>query len=223
MEFNKKIIAAIVIIVVVVIIGGIYAFTMSDKGESTTTPFDNSFMSGEFAGNVKLVNNSTEWASAYADEDNKIQYNMSTCKNASYIIDTYLVQGMSGPDEREFNGQQWDIYTLTGMMNAGNNTTNSTNQTVYIYICVVNKENQDFLTYAIFENSSSVEVDGSLYCEAYEDYVVPLLESSQLKPNSEVPELYELLGMDQATFQQYVDLMEKYKAGEVDINGNPIQ
>ena len=60
------------------------------------------------------------------------------------------------------------------------------------------------------------------YCEAYEDYVVPLLESSQLKPNSEVPELYELLGMDQATFQQYVDLMERYKAGEVDINGNPI-
>ena len=51
MEFNKKIIAAIVIIVVVVIIGGIYAFTMSDKGESATTPFDNSFMSGEFAGN----------------------------------------------------------------------------------------------------------------------------------------------------------------------------
>ena len=73
------------------------------------------------------------------------------------------------------------------------------------------------------KTASSVEVDGSLYCEAYESYVVPLLESSQLKPNSEVPELYELLGMDQSTFQQYVDLMEKYKAGEVDINGNPIQ
>lgn len=217
MEFNKKIIAAIVIIVVVVIAGGIYALTISD-GQSTTTPFNNSFSSGEFTGNVELVNNSSEWAAAYSDNTNSIQYNMSTCRNASYIVDTYLIQGMQGPDEREFNGQQWDIYTVTGTTNSGNNTT----QTVYIYMCVANKENQDFLLYAIFEDSSSVEVDGSLYCEAYEDYIVPLLESMELQPNANVPELYELLGIDQGTFQQYADLMTRYKAGEVDINGNPI-
>lgn len=213
MEFNKKILIIIIAIAVIIIaIGAIFTSGFFNTPIEKTTPFDNNFTSGDFVGNVKVVNKTNQWAVAYSDTEHKIDYNMSTCKNATLIADIYLIQGMEGPEHRTFNDNDWDIYHAQGMQASGNNT-NKTNNTVDIYMCVANQGEQSYIIYAIFNNNTLVNTSGGLYSQAYEEYIEPLLDTVTLKENPNVPEVYDVLGMDESTYHQYTNIVDQVKKG----------
>lgn len=216
MELNNKTIFALIIIVVVIIvaIGAVFTSGFFDATVSETTPFDNNFMSGDFVGQVKTVNDSEKWAVAYSDETHHIDYNMSTCKNATLLVDIYTLQGMEGPEHRTFNNQQWDIYHAQGMQTIGNTTNVSlTNETLNVYMCVANKAEQSYLIYVIFNNNTDVNSTGGVYSDGYENYIEPLLDSVTLKEDPNAPEIYDILGMDQSSYQQYAQLISQVKKG----------
>lgn len=243
-----KYIVAIIILIIVVIVGGILAYDyytaeLEIINKKVTTDFDNAFMSGEFMGTVKenKLNDSnstlTKWMASYKDNEHNIEYNMSTCKNATFLVDYLSLQGLSKPETREFGDMEWNIYYSQGVSTVAENDTNSTNstnnttsdtrnKTFDIYICEANKDNQSYLIYVINEKTEGiappVESDGSLYCELFIDYIEPLLEDVELKHNDDAPEVYDLLGIPESDYTQLVDFIAQYKAGEIDINGNPI-
>ncbi len=213
MKLNKKFIVAIIIVIIIVIIGVLFTSGFFNKSTEKTTPFDNNFASGDFVGNVKILNNTSQWTAAYSDTDNHIDYNMSTCKNASLIVDIYTIQGMQGPEHRTFNNQKWDIYYAQGMQTIENNTNSSVNETLNVYMCVANKGEQSYLIYIIFNNNTSVNTTGGVYSQAYDDYIEPLLDSITLKENNNAPTIYEILGIDQSTYNQYAELISQIKKG----------
>lgn len=211
MDKNKKIILAVVIIVVIAVIAGAAVFFSGIlNGNEVETSFDNNFTSGEFVGNVKVVNNTDKWGVAYRDAENHIEYNMSTVKNASFLVDLYTLQGMKGPEHRTYNDQQWDIYTAQGATQIGNETSNKTLQ---VFMCVANKNNQTYLVYVIFNNETNIKVSDSVFCDAFKDYVEPLLESMTLKHNDDAPSLSSLLGIDDNTLNQQAALIKEAKKG----------
>jgi hypothetical protein len=231
---EKKSIIAIVIVAIVIIIGGVFAFdyftgNIGLINNKDTTDFDNAFMSGRFIGTVNEVKVASagadleKWVTRYKDSENKIEYNMSTCKNGSFLTDYLSIQGLPSPEVREYGGTEWEIYFSEAMPTVTNNQTNtSSNITYNLYICKAEKDNQSYIIYVISDSRSSVECDGSLYCELFTDYIQPLLESAELKHNSDAPEVYSLLGISESDYNQISAFMTQYKAGEIDINGNKI-
>ncbi|WP_409199373.1 hypothetical protein [Methanobrevibacter sp. DSM 116169] len=232
-----KNIIAIIVIAVVVIAGGILAFDYftEDLGivnPKPTTDFDNNFMSGKIVGNAKRVEmNESEdsinkWLDSYKDSENNIEYNMSTCKNATFLIDYLSLQGMGKAEVREYGGNEWNIYFSQGVPNQGEGSNNTTNVTFDIYICESNINNQSYLVYIIETKTDGiapkVESDGSLYCELFTDYAQPLLENAEFKHNDDAPEVYELLGISESDYTQLAEYIRQYKAGEIDANGNAI-
>ncbi|MDO5849214.1 MAG: hypothetical protein Q4P18_06745 [Methanobrevibacter sp.] len=209
MDKNKKIIlVAAIVVVVAIVAGALFSGILNSSSSEGTTPFSNEFMEGDFVGTVNVVNNTDKWAVAYKDPVHHIEYNVSTCKNASFLVDLYSVQGMTGPEHRTFNNQNWDIY-----LGQGQQEINNRNVTLQIFMCVADKDNQSYVIYAIFNNNTQVKVGNNLYCDAFTEYIEPLLTSITLKHNSGAPELYDLLGVDKATFDQQADLLKEVKKG----------
>ncbi len=210
MDKNKKIIILAIIIIIIAIIGSVVYLNVSGS-DSNKTPFSNKFMAGNFVGTVNEMNSNETWANAYKDPVHHIEYNMSTCKNASFLVDLYKLQGMKGPEEKEYNGQIWSIYTGQGSNQNGNGT--STDKLINVYMCVADKDNQSYVIYIIFNDNTKVNVDGTIYCDGFEEYVEPLLSSLELKSNADAPNLSSLLGIDENTFQQQAFLINQASNG----------
>ena len=208
MELNKKIIAVIIaVIVIIVAVSTIFVSGFFDTPIGEVTPFDNNFASGEFMGNVTLENSTNQWSVAYSDKENQIEYNMSTCKNASLIVDMYVIEGMDGPEHRTFNNNEWDIYYAEGTSDSGEG------DKIDVYMCVANQGEQSYIIYTIFYNTTRTESSGGVYSEGYGNYIEPLLDSITLKENPNAPTIYEALEIDQGTYQQYVHLVDQVKKG----------
>lgn len=231
MKRKNIIIIFAVIIILIAIISGLFALGFFNK--TKTSSFDNNFMKGKFIGNVSEVPipNSTikDWYVSYNDDVNKISYNVSTCKNASFLKDYLDLQGYKGPETRNYSGQEWNIYSAQGVPNT-NNTTNSTNNVtqkiVYNnYICQADKNGQSYLIFIIYTSdgtSSAIKADGSVYCELFTEYIEPLLSSITLKHNDNAPEVYDLLGITKQDYDGLIYGLELYKNGTIDSNGNLI-
>lgn len=204
---NAKSILIIAIVAVVAIVAGVI-FSGALAPEEAKTPFDTNFMSGAFSGNAKLANDTDEWGVTYEDSGNDIEYNITTVKNASFIVEMYTLQGMSGPEHRTYNGQEWDIYTAQGV-----NEGNGTNTSVQVYMCVAGKDGQDYLVYVIFSDIQKVNASDNVFCPAFKDYVQPLLESIKLKHNADAPELSTILGVSQEDLDTQYHLMKEAKKG----------
>lgn len=109
---NKNIIIAVVIIVIIAILGVIFATGIlngNDKSNVETTPFNSTFMEGSFVGNTKLAEDNV-YMQSYEDKENKITYNISTVDDSDSLMDIYYLQGISNPEQRTFNGNDWNIY-----------------------------------------------------------------------------------------------------------------
>ena len=214
MEKNKKIFITLFVIVIIAIIGCVLYFTVFIAPEGGLTPFSNEFMEGEFVGTVNVINESNKWAVPYKDPVHHIEYNMSTSKNSSFLVDLYKYQGMKGPEIRKYNGQEWNIYSAQGMTgNASSNSSNSSN-IVNVFMCVADKDNQSYVIYVVFNGNSDVNASGSVYSEGFTKYIEPLLKSITLKHNNDAPKLNEILGIDETSFNQQATLLNQA------INGN---
>lgn len=212
MENKNIIIIAVAVIAIIAIAGVIFATGMFNGHETTTTPFKTEFMEGSFVGNVSLENDSQKFMHSYQDKQHDITYNISTVDNASALMEIYELQGVSNPDERSFNGNDWNIYFTQAM--PGNDTSNAnSNETMNIIICESQDAKQGYLIYAIFGAKSEVNSTGNAFGQSYTDYVEPLLKSITLKESKNVPAINEEFGLSEYEFAQQMDLIHQYKAG----------
>ena len=213
MKSKNIIVILIAVIAVVLIAGGVYAidlFNFNDNGPQTTTPFKTDFMEGAFAGNVSLENDSQKFMHSYADKAHDITYNISTVDNSTALMEIYEIQGVTNPEHRTFNGNDWNIFFTQAVPG---NDTNNTNGTMSIVICQSQSEKQGYLIYAIFGAKSDVNSTGNVYGESYTDYIEPLLKSVNLKESKDVPAINEEFGLSEDEFAQQMDLIHQYKAG----------
>ena len=213
MKNRSIIIIAIALIAAVLIAGGVYAidlFNFNNNEPQVTTPFKNDFMEGAFAGNVSLENNSQKFMRSYADKAHDITYNISTVDNSTALMEIYEIQGVTNPEHRTFNGNDWNIFFTQAVPG---NDTNNTNGTMNIIICQSQAEKQGYLIYAIFGADSDVNSTGNAFGQSYTDYIEPLLKSVTLKESKNVPAINEEFGLSEEEFAQQMDLIHQYKAG----------
>ena len=212
MEDKNIIIILAVIVVIIAVAGYAFATGMFNGTQNTqTSPLKTEFMEGNFVGDVKLVNDTQKFMHSYEDKQHHITYNISTVDNSSALMEIYELQGVTNPEERSFNGQEWNIYFTQAM--PGNNTTQNANETMNIIICQSQGQKQGYLIYAIFNANSDVNATGQMFSPAYKEYIEPLLKSISLKESKNVPKINEEFGLTEDEFAQQMDLIHQYKAG----------
>ena len=212
MEDKNIIIILAVIVVIIAIAGYAFATGMFNGTQNTqTSPLKTEFMEGNFVGDVKLVNDTQKFMHSYEDKQHHITYNISTVDNSSALMEIYELQGVANPEERSFNGHEWNIYFTQAM--PGNNTTQNANETMNIIICQSQGQKQGYLIYAIFNANSDVNATGQMFSPAYKEYIEPLLKSISLKESKNVPKINEEFGLTEDEFAQQMDLIHQYKAG----------
>ena len=212
---RKNIIIIAVLIVIVAVLGFVLATGMlgQQNTDKTTTPFKTEFMEGEFAGKVKLVNDDEKFMKSYQDKKHHITYNISTVDNSTALMEIYEIQGVTNPEERSFNGNEWNIFFTQAV--PGNGSSQNENETMNIVICQSQGEKQGYLIYVIFDAKSDVNSTGNVYGESYTEYIEPLLNSLTLKESKNVPAINEEFGLTEDEFAQQMDLIHQYKAGNL--------
>ena len=209
---TKNIIIIAVVVIIIAVIGVIFATGMlnGDNKNTETSPLKTDFMEGSFIGKVELVNDSEKYMHSYRDNANKITYNISTVDDSDALMDIYYLQGVMNPEQRKFNGQEWNIYFSEAV--PGDNA-NQTNETMNIIICQAQAEKQGYLIYVIIDSDSKVNSTLNTYGEAYTDFVEPLLKSITLKESKDVPKIYDEFGLTKDEFDQQMELIDQIKAG----------
>ena len=214
---NKNIIIIAVVVVIIAILGVIFATGILNGGEKTTgvtTPFKTEFMEGTFSGNVSLENDSEKFMHSYEDKENKITYNISTVDDSDALMDIYYLQGVMNPEKRSFNGNDWNIYFTQAVQG---NDSNSSDKPMNIIICQSQGEKQGYLIYMIIDAKSKVNATLNTYGESYTGFVEPLLKSITLKESKNVPKIYDEFGLTKDQFNQQMDLVKQYKAGNTSV------
>ena len=213
MENKNMIIILVAVIAVIAVVGVIFATGMlNGNGNHETTQFKTDFMEGSFMGNVSLENDTEKFMHSYEDKQHHITYNISTVDNSTALMEIYELQGVTNPEERSFNGNDWNIYFTQAVPGNGSNNTNS-NETMSIIICESQGEKQGYLIYAIFDAKSDVNVTTNEFGEGYTDYIEPMLKTITLKESKNVPKINEEFGLTEDEFAQQMDLIHQYKAG----------
>ena len=213
MENKNIIIIAVVVIVIIAILGVIFAtgvLNQNNHQNMKTTPFDNDFMEGSFVGDVELVNKTEKYMQSYEDKEHEITYNISTVDNSSALMEIYEIQGVSNPEHRSYGGNDWNIYFTQAV--PGNSSNASDNETMNIIICQCQGKKQGYFIYMITKSSSKINSTNFLD-EGFEVYLKPLLKSLTLKESNDVPKVYEEFGMSKEQFNQQLELVHQYKAG----------
>ena len=212
MENKNLIIIAVAIVLIVVVVGVILTTGVLNKADDrTTTSFSNSFMEGAFTGDVKLVKNASDYMQSYEDSQHSITYNISTVDNSTALMDIYYVQGVTNPEHRSLNGNDWNIYFSQAIQ--GNDTNNKLN----IIICQSQGEKQGYLIYMIIDSKTDLNVSSNVFGEPYKSYVEPLLKSITLKESSNVPAINDQFGLSESDFAKQMDLVHQYKSGNTSV------
>ena len=217
---TKKII--IIIAVIIIAVGAIAGYTFStgmlNEKPRATTEFKSPFMEGKFTDNVTMVNNTT-YMQSWKDNENHIEYNISTIENSTEIMQIQDAQsmlanggmsGFTGPELRTFNGNEWKIYFTQGI--SSDNSSPNANKTMNIIICECQGDTQGYLIYIVLDNSSDVGFRLSPICDAYENFTEPLLKSITLK-ESDAPKNHEELGLSESDYRQQMDVVHQVLAG----------
>ena len=216
---DKKIIIILAAVIAVIAIAGFMFFSgmLNGNGATTTTPFETKFMEGSFVGNVTLASDKEKFMHSYEDKEHKITYNISTVDNSTALMEIYELQGVTNPEERTINGNDWNIYFTQAI--PGNDTKSDDNNTMNIIIAQSQVKKEGYLIYMIVDGKSDVNSTGNVFGQSYTDYMQPLLESVTLKKMSGVPHIYDEFGLTEEQFAQQMDLIHQYKAGNTSALG----
>lgn len=210
---DKKIIIILIAIIAVIAIAGFAFFSGMFDGNTSdlgSTHFKTKFMEGDFVGNVTLANDKEKFMHSYEDKEHKITYNISTVDNSTALMEIYELQGVTNPEERTINGNDWNIYFTQAIPG---NDTKSDDNTMNIIIAQSQVKKEGYLIYMIIDGKSDVNSTGNVFGQSYTDYMQPLLESITLKKMSGVPHIYEEFGLTEDQFAEQMDLIHQYKAG----------
>ncbi len=211
MEDKTKIIVLAAVIAVIAIAGIIFATGMlNGNNNQMTTQFKTDFMEGSFVGNVSLENDTEKFMHSYVDKNHQITYNISTVDNSSELMEIYQFQGVPNPEERTFNGNDWNIYFTQAIPG---NDTSDTSKTMNIVICESQGEKQGYLIYAIFDGKSDINSTNNIFGQGYIDYIEPLLKSITLKESNDIPKINDEFGLSEDEFAQQLELIRQYNAG----------
>ena len=213
MENKNMIIIVVAIIAVIAIVGGIFLSGMFNETNTVTTPFNTTFMEGKFVGNVTLEDDKEEFMHSYEDKEHKIVYNISTIDNSSALMDIYELDGVTNPEQRSFNGNDWNIYFTQAVPENESNKTDA--NPMDIVICESQGEKEGYLIYMIIDGKSDINASGKTFSVAYKEYVAPLLESLTLKEINDVPKINEQFGLTEDQFAEQMDLVFQIKAGNL--------
>lgn len=212
METKNIIIIAVAVVIIAIV--GVFATGILNNGDSNspaqTTPFETEFMEGSFAGKVKLVDDKEKFMHSYKDKKNKITYNISTVDDSDAMMDIYYLQGVMNPEQRTFNGKEWNIYFTQAVEG---NDSNSDDDPMNIIICQHQGDKQGYLIYMIIDADSKVNATMNTFGESYTDFVEPLLNSITLKESKNVPKIYEEFGLTKDQFNEQMELIKQVKAG----------
>lgn len=210
MEKKNIIIILVAVIAIIAVVGVIFTSGILNQTSSVTTPFETEFMEGSFVGNVKLVDDKEKFMHSYEDKEHKITYNVSTVDNSSALMEIYELQGVSNPEERSFNGNDWNIY----FTQAVEDNASDDDKPMTIIMCESQGEKQGYLVYMIVDGDSDVNTTLNTFGQSYTDYLEPLLKSITLKESKNVPAINEEFGLSEDEFAQQMELVERYKAGD---------
>ncbi|MBE6491283.1 MAG: hypothetical protein E7Z83_10575 [Methanobrevibacter sp.] len=212
METKNILIIAVVVVIIAIV--GVFATGMlnnnNDNSPAQTTPFETEFMDGSFVGKVKLVDDKEKFMHSYKDKQNKITYNISTVDDSDALMDIYYLQGVMNPEQRTFNGKEWNIYFTQAVEG---NDSNSDDKPMNIIICQHQGDKQGYLIYMIIDADSKVNATLNTYGQSYTDFVEPLLNSITLKESKNVPKIYEEFGLTEDQFNEQMELVKQVKAG----------
>lgn len=212
MENKNIIIIAVAVIALIAVAGIIFATgILGESKDTATTPFKTEFMEGSFVGNVSLANDDEKFMRSYVDKQHHITYNISTVDNSTALMEIYELQGVTNPEERSFNGNDWNIFFTQAV--PGNDSKANENQTMNIIIAQSQQKKQGYLVYMIFDSKSDVNSTMNVYGDSYKDYAEPLLKSITLKKSKNVPKIYDEFGLTKEQFDQQMELIHQYKAG----------
>ena len=215
MEDKNKIIILVAVIAVIAIAGILFATGMlNGNNNQMTTQFKTDFMEGSFVGNVSLENDTQKFMHSYEDKNHHITYNISTVDNSSELMEIYQFQGVPNPEERTFNGIDWNIYFTQAI--PGNDTSDTSNA-MNIVICESQGEKQGYLIYAIFDAKSDINSTNNIFSDGYINYIEPLLKSITLKESKDVPKINEEFGLSEDEFAQQLDMIRQYNAGNTSV------
>lgn len=208
---NKNIIIIIVaVIAIIAVVGVVFTSGILNQENTVTTPFETEFMEGSFVGDVKLVNDDEKFMHSYEDNEHKVTYNISTVDNSSALMEIYELQGVSNPEERSFNGNDWNIYFTQAVPDNGSEDDNP----MTIIMCESQGEKQGYLVYMIIDGDSDINATLNTFGQSYTDYLEPLLKSITLKESKNVPAINEEFGLTEDEFAQQMELVHRYKAGD---------
>ena len=216
METKNIIIIAVAVVVIVAVLGVLFATGMfsNEVKNVETTPFETEFMEGSFVGKVKLVDDKEKFMHSYKDKENKITYNISTVDDSDALMDIYYLQGVMNPEQRSFNGNDWNIYFTQAVEG---NDSNSSDKPMNIIICQSQGEKQGYLIYMIIDADSKVNATLNTYGESYTDFVEPLLKSVTLKESKHVPKINEEFGLTEDQFAEQMDMINEVKKGNTSV------
>ena len=127
-------------------------------------------------------------------------------------MEIYELQGVTNPEERNINGNDWNIY-FTQAVPTTNSSENESNDTMNIIIAESQAKKQGYLIYMIVGSKSDLNSTMNALGQTYTDYMQPLLDSVTLKESKNVPHIYEEFGLTEEQFAQQMDLIHQYKAG----------
>ena len=209
MENKNIIIILVAAIAIIAVVGVIFTSGILNQNNAVTTPFETEFMEGSFVGNVTLVNDDEKFMHSYEDKENKITYNISTVDNSSALMEIYELQGVSNPEERTFNGNDWNIY----FTQAVSDNASDDEKPMTIIMCESQGEKQGYLVYMIIDGESKINATLNTFGQSYTDYLEPLLKSITLKESKNVPAINEEFGLTEDEFAQQMELIHQYKAG----------
>ena len=214
---KKNMIIIGVIVVIIAIVGIVFATGALTKKE-VQTPFEIDFMSGAFIGNVEKANTNESYIASYTDKQHNITYNITTMDNASALMEIYKFQGVQGPEERKYNGNDWNIYFAEALPNVNNTTAVDKSKPMGIIICECQKESQGYIIYGIFD-TKSVNFTLNTFGDAYKVYIEPLLKGVDLKHSDNVPGVHEQFGLSKDDFYKQIDLIHQVEAGNTSALG----
>ena len=212
METKYIAIIAVVVIAILAVVG--FVFTtgiLNQNNNMETTSFETEFMEGNFTGKVKLINDDEKFMKSYEDKEHHITYNISTVDNSSALMEIYELQGVTNPEKRTFNDNDWNIYFTQAV--PGNDSSKNTDDTMNIIICESQGKKQGYLIYIIFDSKSDVNSTQNTFGDSYKVYTEPLLESITLKNSKNVPSINDEFGLTEDQFAEQIDLIRQYKAG----------
>ena len=161
METKYIAIIAVVVIAILAVVG--FVFTtgiLNQNNNMETTSFETEFMEGNFTGKVKLINDDEKFMKSYEDKEHHITYNISTVDNSSALMEIYELQGVTNPEKRTFNDNDWNIYFTQAV--PGNDSSKNTDDTMNIIICESQGKKQGYLIYIIFDSKSDVNSHASI-------------------------------------------------------------